>query len=168
MRALRVRSLLHGERETIAGTVYGTIVVLSLLTAGAAAYKHDLWRLVAITASSMVVLWAAHVYSHALGESVTSSRRLSAAELAAIARREASIVLAAVLPLAAVGLGAAGVVGDAAALWIAFGLGVAALAVQAVRYAHLERLSGAGTVLAVALNLGFGLVFVALKTLLTH
>ena len=168
MRALRLRSLLHGERQTIAGTIYGTIVVLSLLTAGAAAYKHDLWRLGVITASSMVVLWAAHVYSHGLGESVTSGRRLSLAELAAIARREASIVLAAVLPLAAVGLGAAGVVGDAAALWIAFGLGVAALAVQAVRYAQLERLSGAGTVLAVALNLGFGLVFVALKTLLAH
>src|SRR5689334_309530 len=31
-----------------------------------------------------------------------------------------------------------------------------------------RRLSGAGTFLAVVLNLGFGLVFVALKTLLAH
>jgi hypothetical protein len=33
---MKLRRLLHGDMETIAGTVAGTIVVLSMLTAGAA------------------------------------------------------------------------------------------------------------------------------------
>jgi hypothetical protein len=160
--------LLHGHTETIAGTVYGTIVVLSLLTAGAAAYTDDLWRLVVITACGMTVLWAAHVYAHGLGESVKSGRRLRIGEVAVIARRESSILLAAVLPEAAIALGALGVVAGRTALWIAFGFGVAALTVQAFRYAYLERLSPGGTALAIGLNLVFGLTFVALKVLLAH
>jgi hypothetical protein len=103
---MRLQRLLRGHRETIAGTVDGTIVVLSLLTAGAAAYSDDLWRLVVITAAGMVVLWAAHVYAHGLGESVKSGRRLQGHEVAAIARRESSIVLASILPIAAIALGA--------------------------------------------------------------
>jgi hypothetical protein len=98
---MRIGRLLHGRTETIAGTVYGTIVVLSMLTAGAADYNEDPWRLVAITISGVVVLWAAHVYSHGLGESARARRRLAAYELAAIARREGSILLAAVLPVTA-------------------------------------------------------------------
>jgi hypothetical protein len=165
---VKVGRLLHGDTETIAGTVYGTIVVLSMLTAGAAGYKHEPWRLVAIMVSGTVVLWAAHVYSHGLGESVRARRRLAAREVTAIARREGSILLSAVLPVAAVTLGAAGVLTERVALWLALGLGVAALTVQALRYASLERLSRVGTVIAVAVNLGFGLVFVALKVLLAH
>jgi len=37
-----------------------------------------------------------------------------------------------------------------------------------VRYAYLERLSRTRTILAVALNLAFGLAFVGLKALLVH
>ena len=165
---MKVRRLLHGSTETIAGTVYGTIVVLSMLTAGAAGYEDDPWQLVAIVVSGTVVLWAAHVYAHGLGESVRARRRLDARELQLIAFREDSILLAAVLPVAAIALGAAGVFSERFALWLAVGLGVAALTVQALRYARLERLSGVGTATAIAVNLTFGLVFVALKALLAH
>jgi hypothetical protein len=165
---MKLGRLLHGHTETIAGTVYGTIVVLSMLTAGAASYDEDPWRLVAIMVSGTVVLWAAHVYSHGLGESVRARRRLAPHDVTAIARREASILLAAVLPVAAVTLGAAGVLSESFALWLAMGLGVAALTAQAVRYAHLERLSRVGTATAVAVNLAFGLMFVALQALLAH
>lgn len=165
---MKLLRLLHGRTETIAGTVYGTIVVLSMLTAGAASYEADPWRLVAIVVSGTVVLWAAHVYSHGLGASVRARRRLEAHEIVAIARREGSILLAAVLPVAAVALGAAGVLSERFALWLALGLGVAALTVQALRYARLERLSGVGAATAVAINLLFGLVFVGLKVLLVH
>jgi hypothetical protein len=166
--SLTLGRLLGGHRETIAGTVYGTIVVLSLLTGGAAAYKDDLWRLIAITGASTVVLWAAHVYSHGLGESVRAERRLSGLEITTIARRESSILLAAVLPECAVALGAVGLIRGAAALWIALGLGIATLTIQALRYAYLERLSRLGAMLAVALNLVFGAVFVVVKVVLAH
>jgi hypothetical protein len=165
---MRLRQLLHGRPETIAGTVYGTIVVLSMLTAGAAEYDHEPWRLVAIVASGTTVLWAAHVYSHGLGESIGSRRRLSSSEVTRIAGREASILLAGVLPVAAIALGALGVLSQRFALWLAFGLEVTALAVQGLRYARLERLGPVAAALAVAVNLAFGLVFVALKAVLAH
>ena len=163
---LRLNSLVLGTRERIAGAVYGTIVVLAALTAGATAYEHDLWRLGAIVGASVVVLWVAHVYAHGLGESLALERRLTRAELQAIAGRELSIALAAVVPLAAVALGALGVLEDRSAVWLAFGLGVATLAVQGVRYARLERLGPTGTVVAIAVNVGLGLTIVAMKLIL--
>ena len=39
---MKLNSLVSGTRERIAGAVYGTIVVLAALTAGAAAYERDL------------------------------------------------------------------------------------------------------------------------------
>ena len=68
-----------GDRQTIAGTVYGTIIVMSGLAAGAHAYEHHLWRLVVLAGGSAVVLWPAHVYSHGLGESLALGRRVTVA-----------------------------------------------------------------------------------------
>ncbi len=53
-------------------------------------------------------------------------------------------------------------------MWLALGLGVAALAVQGVRYARLERLSKTGTAVVVGLNLVLGLSIVILKVLVVH
>jgi len=165
---MRVRRLLHGHVETIAGTVYGTIIVLSMLTAGAADYESDPWRLVVIVSSGTIVLWAAHVYAHGLGESVKRHSRLTGHQALGIAGQDAAILLAAVLPIAAITLGAMGALSPNLALWLALGLGVAALAVQAIRYARLESLSAAGAAAAIAVNLALGLVFVGLKALLAH
>ena len=162
------RRLLYGHPDTIAGTVYGTIVALSMLTAGASAYRDHPWWLVAIVTSGTGVLWAAHVYSHGLGESVRAGRRLRGDEVGAIAGREVSILLAAVLPVGAITLGASGVLSESLALWLAFGLGVTTLTLQALRYARLERLSPLGAATAIGLNLAFGLVFVVLKAVLVH
>ncbi len=157
-----------GTRERIAGAVYGTIVVLAALTAGATAYQHDLWRLGAIVSASVLILWIAHAYAHALGESLRLGRRLTRAELMTISGRELAIPLAAVLPLAAIALGALGVVQDRTAIWLALGLGVATLAVQGIRYARLERLGRTGTVVSVTINLSLGLSIVAMKVVLAH
>jgi membrane-associated PAP2 superfamily phosphatase len=161
-------NLVLGSRERIAGTVYGTIVALASLTAGASANEHDLWQLDAILGVSVLVLWVAHVYAHGLGESLDSGRRLTAAELGAIARREFSIPLAAVLPMTAVALGALNVFQDRTALWVALGAGVATLTAQGVRYAQLEHLSRTATIVTVGLNLAFGLVIVVLKAVVAH
>jgi len=163
MRRLLERYL-FGDRSTIAGTVYGTIVVLSVLAAGGRSYEHQLWRLASIAATSSVVLWIAHIYSHGLGESLTAGRRLNVAEVTAIARREYSIVLAAVLPVAAVVLGAAGLVHEPTA----FGVGIFTLGVQGVRYARLEHLSLTASITTVSLNLALGLALVAVEALVTH
>jgi hypothetical protein len=163
-----LRRYLLGDRRTIAGTVYGTIVVLSVLAAGARTYEHHLWRLASIAAISAIVLWIAHVYSHGLGESVAAGRRLNAAEIREIAQREYSIVLSAVLPVLAIVLGAAGVLHEPTALRWAFGLGILALAVQGIRYARLEDLGRVATLISVSLNLALGLVIIAVEAFVAH
>jgi len=163
-----VKRLFFGTRERIAGAVYGTIVVLAALAAGATAYEHDLWRLGATVSASVLILWIAHVYAHGLGESLTLGRRLTGAELLTIGGHELAIPLASVLPLVAITLGASGVVEDGTAVWLAVAVGVATLAVQGIRYARLERLSRTGTVVSVAINLGLGLLIVGLKVILAY
>ena len=160
--------LFYGSPTTIAGTVYGTIVVLAVLAAGGKGFEHDLWGLAAIVVITVVVLWVAHVYAHGLAESLQLDRRLDAAELGAIARRELAIPLAAVAPTAALVLGAVGLLRGRTAVWLAVGIGVATLALQGVRYAKVERLGPTGTLVAVAVNLALGLAIIALKLVVVH
>jgi hypothetical protein len=164
---VRFLSFVPRTRERIAGYVYGTIVALAAVAAGSTTAE-DLWRLAAIVAVSVVILWVAHVYAHGLGESLARGRRLSGMELAAIAGQELSIAFAAVLPLTAIVLGAVGLLDEASAVWLALGIGVAGLAVQGVRFARLERLGLAGTLVAISVNVALGLLIVAAKVVFSH
>jgi hypothetical protein len=156
-----------GSRFGIAGTVYGTIVVMATLVAGAGA-KQDAGRLAVIVAATVIVLWIAHVYSHALGETIESGRVLERHELVSVALRELSIPLAAIPPVTALVLGAVGVFKEATAIWLAVGVAFAALAVQGLRYAAIEHLGWTGRLVAVALNLALGLVIIGLKLFVAH
>jgi hypothetical protein len=89
-------------------------------------------------------------------------------ELADVAQRESSILLAAVGPVLALVLGAVGVIREATAVWVALAVGVATLGAQGLRYARSERMGRSGTVVAVSVNLSLGLAIVALKALVTH
>jgi len=166
--AQRLARVVFGSRSTIAGTVYGTIVVLASLAAGGDAFEERLWRLVAIVVTTVVVLWIAHVYAHGLGESLQLGRRLDFAEFGAVAGRELAIPLAAVAPSAVLALGAVGLLRAGTAVWLAVGLCVATLAVQGLRYSQLEELSRLGTVASVAVNLALGLAIVGLKVAVGH
>jgi hypothetical protein len=164
----QLKRMILGDRQMISGTVYGTIIVMSVLAAGAKPFEHQLWRLVAVAAVSVVVLWLAHVYSHGLAESLQLGRRITVTEPSSIARHEYSIVTAAILPVAAVGLGAAEVLAERTAVKLALWLGVVALTAQGIRYARLERLSRSATFMTVSLNLAIGLGLVALEVLIAH
>jgi hypothetical protein len=164
----RVKRLLFGSSGGIAGTVYGTIVVMATVTAGAHGPEIDPWRVASVVAVTVLVLWIAHVYSHALAESLERGRRLDRAELGSVAARELAIPAAAVAPIAALVLGALEVLSEQTAVWLALGIGVATLAVEGARYARLERLGRTGTLVSVALNVFLGLVIVGLKALIAH
>jgi hypothetical protein len=164
----RLRTLVLGTRDTISGTVYGTIVVLAALTAGGESYEHEPWRLDVIVSVTVVVLWLAHVYADGLGESLTLGRRLTVREFASISRREFAIPLAAVVPVIFLTLGALRVLAGPTAFWLALGVGVATLTAQGVRYARLERLNPVATSISVAVNLGLGLIIVALEAFISH
>ena len=66
-----MRRLLFGSHHGIAGTVYGTIVVMGTLAAGSHA-RPDAWRLAAAVGGRVLVLWFAHVYSHGLAEAINA------------------------------------------------------------------------------------------------
>jgi hypothetical protein len=157
-----------GERPRIAGTVYGTIIVLSILAASGKAYQHQLWRLNALIAISVTVLWLAHVYSHGLAESLAKGHRLTVREAGYIARRESSIVAAAILPVVALALGALDVIEPRTAFWLAFGIGVVTLTAQGIRYARLEHLSASAMIFAAGINLTVGLALVAVEAWIAH
>lgn len=156
----------RGERA--GGFVYGTIVVLAVVVAGAKAYPHGAGHIAALAASSAGALWLAHVYSHGLGESVANDRRISVAELRHIARHEGAIIEAALPPIAALLLGEIGVLSTRVSVWLALGLGLVVLAAEGLVVARAERLGWLGTIAVVAANLSFGALLVGLKLLLTH
>jgi hypothetical protein len=154
--------------ERLAGFIYGTIVALAVVAAGARAYPHAAGKIAALVAVTSTALWLGHVYAHALGHSVGHDERVTFAELRYIARREGSIVEAAMLPLAALLLGAVGLLSTRVAVWAAFGVGLGVLAVQGVRFAQIERLGWVGTLVVVIVNVSLGLVLVGLKLAVTH
>jgi hypothetical protein len=154
--------------RNVAGTVYGTIVVMAAVAAGSHGAETDASALAILVGVTAFVLWIAHVYAHALGESLERGRRLDTAEFTEVARRELAIPAAGVAPVGTLVLAALGVLGEQTAIRIALGFGVATLAVQGARYARLERLSRGATILAIALNVTLGLVIVALEVLVAH
>jgi hypothetical protein len=143
-------------------------VALAVVVAGARAYPHDALHIAALVAISAVALWLAHVYAHGLGHAVAHDEHLALAELRHIARREASIIEAALPPVVALILGGVGLLSTRASVWTALGAGLAVLAAQGFRFARIEGLGLVGTVLVVAANLGFGAVLIAVKLAITH
>ena len=82
-----LRHALSGSRDRIAGTIYGTILVMAVLAAGADNGTIDAWELDVLMISTVLVLWLAHVYAHAIAESITSGVPLQRRAVTGIARR---------------------------------------------------------------------------------
>jgi hypothetical protein len=165
--ARAVEHVLFGVGAGIAGTVYGTVVVMATLAAAWAGEK-DPWKLALIVSSTSLVLWIAHLYAHGLSESIVKNTRLDAPELRAILQREVGVLLAALGPCLVLVLGSLGVFDENTAVWLALGVGLVTLAGEGVRFARLEHLGPTGTLVATGLNLGLGLLVVALKVALAH
>ena len=154
--------------ERLGGFIYGTIVTLSVVVAGAKAYPGGPGHVAALAAVTCLVFWIAHVYAHALGHSAALGEHLSLAELRHIGRREWSIVEAAVPSIVALLLGGIGLLEPGTAVWLAVALGLVVLGAQGIVFARVERLGLTATVGVVALNLGLGVVLVGLKLLISH
>ena len=89
-----VRKLIVGTGLGVAGSIYGTIVVMAVIAAGSRADDTDPWELAVFVAATVLALWVAHFYAHALSENLEAKSRLSWDELSRLARREASVPLA--------------------------------------------------------------------------
>jgi hypothetical protein len=151
--------------ERLGGFVYGTIVVLSVIVAGAKAYPDDTTRIAVLVAVTTVVFWLAHAYAHALTHSVRTGEHLTFDEVRRIGRHEAALVQAGVPSIAVLLLGSLDVLESDTAIWLAVAFGLVVLAVQGFVFARVERLGRTGTVVVVTVNVALGLVLVALKLL---
>ena len=160
-------SVAFGVEGRIASNVYGTVLVMATLAAAAGEEARP-WSLAVLVTSVVLAVWTAHLYAHALSESIERRQRVVLADVRRIAHRELGILLAAILPVAALLLGAVDVLRERTAIWAAFGIGIAVLVVQGVRYARVEGLGPAGTLAAIAANLALGLAVVGLKVVIFH
>lgn len=164
----RLRTMLFGTGETIAGAIYGTIVVMATIVAGGANQGVGSWELAVAATVTTVVLGLAHLYAELVAGGIERHRRLNPEERARIWRRELAIPLSAVAPVTLLVLGAAGALDEDTAIWVALFIGLATLAVQGLRYARVEALGLLGTLVSVSLNFGLGLLMVALKVAISH
>jgi hypothetical protein len=160
-----------GRRQTgerLGGFIYGTILVLAVIVAGAKAFEHEAGHIAGLVAVTVVVFWLAHVYADALAHAVAYDQHLSLADLRRIAHREASMVEAAAPSLVALLLGAFGILSTKLSVWVAFGLGLVVLCAQGITFARVEHMGRLGTLAVVAANLGLGVALVGLKLLVSH
>ena len=154
--------------ERLGGYIYGTIVVLATVVAGAEAYRNGAGHISLLVLMTTFVFWLAHVYAHAVAHSVSHGERISGAELLMLAHRESSIIEAAVLPVLMLVLGRLDVFSVHTAVWLAIGCGLAVLVAQGVRY---SRAVGSGPLVTLAVaggNLAIGLLIVAMKLVVGH
>ena len=110
----------------------------------AAAADHTDWQLVAVVASTALVIWISHVYAHGIGESISLSRRPDWSEFRAIFGRQLPILAAAAAPTLVLVIGAVDAFRDSRTVWLALGIGWFTLGVQGARYARVERLGPRG------------------------
>jgi hypothetical protein len=156
------------QGERLGGYIYGTIVVLATLVAGARAYEHGAGHIAVLVLATTFVFWLAHVYAHALGESIRRGEHLTWHELVEIAERESSIIEAAAIPVILLALSGLGVFSVQTAVWGAFAAGLTVLATEGFAFARAEKLGRLSTLVIVAANVGLGVLLVALELWVSH
>jgi len=158
--------LLFERGDNLAGAVYGTILVMSIIAA--ADFHENLWRTLALLLVTGAVFWLAHVYAHALALSIDERETFSRSEIRRVAAREWPLLQAAVVPSLILFIGAVGLLGTMTTYRLAIGYGAAALIWWGFVFARKEHLSRTATVAVVVVNAAFGIFIVLLKELVSH
>jgi hypothetical protein len=154
--------------EQLGGFLYGTIVVLAVIVAGAKAYPDAPGHVLALVVVTTGVFWLAHVYAHGLAHSVSRAERLSIAELGHIARHEGALVKAGGPPAIPLLLAMFGAMSPVTAYWVALAIGLTVLGIDGLLFARALRMRPLAAIAVTAGNLALGVVLVVLKLLVTH
>lgn len=113
----------------LAGAIYGTILVMSVIAGvSAASASRAATALIAAVVTNLV-FWLAHVYADALAADITlREHTLSRERLRAIASEDWPTVQAVVAPGVCLSLGVRGILSSDVAVLVALGAGVVSLA----------------------------------------
>jgi hypothetical protein len=154
------------EHANPARAIYGTILVMAVITA----LSHDdsvtSAQLVAGVLATTFVFWIAHVYAEVLGQRMeTQGGRPTFANLAVAARGEWPLVEASLLPVLCLLVGVIGVVKTDTAVAIAIGVGVIELFGYGIAAGRRLQLSRGGIIVVGVVNGALGLLIVLLKVL---
>jgi hypothetical protein len=154
------------EHANPARAIYGTILVMAVITA----LSHDdsvtSAELVAGVLATTSVFWIAHVYAEVLGQRMEGEGvRLTFANVALAARGEWPLVEASLLPVLCLLLGVVGIVKTDTAVAIAIGAGVVELFGYGIAVGRRLNLSRGGIVVVGVVNGALRLVIVLLKVL---
>lgn len=155
------------ERLDATGAVYGSLLAASVVV-GQAPLQESVppVELAVILLATGAVFWLVHVYSRTLGHYVIDGR-FHRHRLAHVMREESPIILAAIPPaVAALVVGA--ISNASSAAWWAFFVAIAGQVIWAIVAAREAGQPRIGVFLAAAVNLGLGLVLVALKVAISH
>jgi len=163
---MRLRRWLFDRGDNLAGGIYGTILVTSVIAAADA--SDAIWRSLGIVEITVIVFWLAHVYAGALAWSIDSDETFSRREVRRVAGHEWPLLQAAVVPSVVLLAGGVGLIGTQLAYWLAIGYGVAALIWWGLLFARKEGLGRIATIAVVLINASFGLVIVVLKEFVSH
>ena len=163
---MRLGRWLFDRGDNLAGGIYGTILVTSVVAAADGSVA--IWRSLGIVEVTVIVFWLAHVYAHALAWRLDSDEKLSRSGLQRIVGQEWPLLQAAIVPSLALLAGGLGLIATRSAYWIAIGFGVVTLVWWGLVFARKEQLSRMATVLVVIVNASFGLCIVALKEFVGH
>jgi hypothetical protein len=161
-----LRRWLFDRGDNLAGGIYGTILVTSIIAA--TDFHANIWRSLGIVIVTTLTFWLAHVYAHALAVSLDATETISFVRIRRVGRHEWPLLQAAILPSLILFAGALGLLGTMLTYRLAVGVGVATLIWWGIVFARKEQLSRRATFIVVAVNAGFGILIVALKEFVSH
>ena len=153
----------HSTVRNLAASVYGTVLTIAMIVAYSADSDLDPLLIAVAVLVTVAVFWVAHVHAELLAMRYALGHPLAGSEIRAQLRHGWPMVEAAFLPAIALALGGIGVFDDDTSVVLALGIGVAQLAAWGVAIGRRERLRLLGVIGVTALNVGLGLVVVALK-----
>lgn len=163
---MRLGHWLFDRGDNLAGGIYGTILVTSIIAAADA--SHTIWLSLGIVEVTMIVFWLAHVYAGALAWSIDGRETFSRREIRRVAGHEWPLLQAAIVPSIVLLAGGLGLIRTQSAYWLAVGYGVVALIWWGLLFARKEHLGRLATIAVVLVNASFGLVIVVLKEFVSH
>jgi hypothetical protein len=153
--------------EHVAGAVYGTIIATAVVAASAGPQPDSL-HIIGLLVGTSTVFWLAHVYSRSVAVAIELGRRVTRAEQARLAAQEWPMLQSSVPLVVALIPGELGWIEVSASLWLAVGVGVAALVVWGIRIGQLEGRGGLNVLRNAVVTGSFGLLIVALKAWVSH
>ncbi len=155
----------QAAKRDVDGAIYGLILATSVIAVSQQADPHNS----GITAVTVIVtagvFWLAHVYSGVLGIGLEERHMPEPAEIRRILNEEWPLVQAGILPTALLLLGPLGILADHTAQDVALYACLAELTAVGLVAARLAGGRGVQLVVSATISLSFGVVVIALKTI---